>query len=248
MHSPTLSLTKGLMEAVGKAQTIAKPMPHQLHILTLQATIPMVGIGFMDNWLMIEAGNLIDMLLSVTFCLSTVTAMALGNTISDVAGIFCGGAIEAAVHKMNLPKHCLTEQQLNMKSARFCSTLGGLIGIVIGCLLGMSCLLFMDTDKADKAKKAKELQSIFESIMSNGHKFVNADCATLWMYNSEKDVLWSHVAMGVDGIIEMPTTSGLAGACLQSGKAINVLPMHTRTHISIQRQLDTLHKVSWPLP
>jgi len=52
--------------------------------------------------------------------------------------------------------------------------LGGCVGVVTGCLLGMSCLLFMDTSKADRAKKAKKLQSIFASILEDGHNLVDA--------------------------------------------------------------------------
>jgi GAF domain-containing protein len=87
----------------------------------------------------------------------------------------------------------------------------------------MSCLLFMDTDKADRARKAKALQSIFESVMDGGHKLLNADRATLWMLDEERGELWSRVATGVEGkIIKVSSTSGIAGACAQSGSLVNV--------------------------
>ena len=36
-------------------------------------------------------------------------------------------------------------------------TIGGCVGVVMGCLLGMMSLLFMDTEKADRMKKTKGL-------------------------------------------------------------------------------------------
>lgn len=151
-----------------------EPTARQLRILALRSAIPMVGFGFMDNIVMIQAGEAIDMSIGVSFGLSTLTAAGFGQCVSDVAGFTCGGLVDAAVAKMNLPQHNLTPAQLDLKSSRAWHTLGGCVGVVTGCLLGMSCLLFKDTDRAERAKKAKELQSIFESILDEGHNLINA--------------------------------------------------------------------------
>ena len=95
--------------------------------------------------------------------------------------------------------------------------------MLLGCLLGMSILLVMDTDRADRAKCAKELNSIFESIMHDGHGLCNAERATLFMLDDERDELWSRVATGTDGIITVKSTEGLVGQCVQSGEIVNVL-------------------------
>lgn len=123
---------------------------------------------------MIQAGEAIDMSLGVAFGLSTMTAAGFGQCFSDVAGITCGGIVDAGVAKMNLPQHNLSPAQLDLKVTRTWHTMGGCVGVVTGCLLGMSCLLFMDTDKADRAKKAKELHSIFENVLEEGHKLIHA--------------------------------------------------------------------------
>ena len=47
----------------------------------------MVGFGFMDNIIMIQAGDLIDQHLGVTLGISTLTAAALGNVCSDSSGV-----------------------------------------------------------------------------------------------------------------------------------------------------------------
>ena len=62
----------------------------QLRRHALTAAIPMVGFGFMDNLVMIQAGEAIDSTLGVTFAMSTLTAAAYGQVISDVSGVLSG--------------------------------------------------------------------------------------------------------------------------------------------------------------
>jgi Transmembrane protein 65/GAF domain len=183
----------------------------------------MIGFGFMDNLVMIQAGEMIDANLGAVLAISTMTAAGFGQCFSDVAGITCGGVVDSAVAKLNLPRHMLSPDQLDLRSSRICTTLGGCIGVVTGCLLGMSCLLFMDTDRAERAKRAKELQSIFESVINGGNELVDADRVTLFMLDKEKEELWSRVATGgTEGIIKVPSASGIVGAALHSKALINV--------------------------
>jgi putative methionine-R-sulfoxide reductase with GAF domain len=79
-----------------------------------------------------------------------------------------------------------------------------------------------DTDRADRAKKAKELQSIFESVMTQGNTLVDAERATLFMLDTDKGELWSRVATGNKGIIKVPLNKGIAGACVTEGKIVNI--------------------------
>ena len=139
-----------------------------------------------------------------------------------MAGVVTGDFLEAAASKVSFPHHGLTGVQLTLKTTRYWSAFGGCVGITIGCLLGMLCLPFMDTDKADKAKQAKELQSIFESTMMEGHDLVHAERATLWMYDGRNHVAWSSVAMGTKGIIRVSADTGLIGACVTSKQVVNV--------------------------
>ncbi|KAL7541040.1 hypothetical protein ACHAWF_006841 [Thalassiosira exigua] len=184
----------------------------------------MVGFGFMDNLVMIQAGDLIDNSLGVTFGLSTLTAAGFGQCFSDVAGNLSGGTVDAAVSKLNVPKHGLTLAQLSLKSSRLYHTGGGCVGVVFGCLLGMTSLLFMDTDRAERLKKAKELESIFRTVMDEGHKLVSAERCALWMHDGEKKELWTQVATGTkDGeILRIPADSGVVGHAVQTASIINL--------------------------
>jgi hypothetical protein len=101
----------------------------------------MVGFGIMDNVVMITAGEAIDSTVGVALGISTMAAAGFGQCFSDVAGLTSGGLVDAAVSKLKLPHHGLTPAQLDSKKARLVSTLGACVGVVTGCLLGMSVLM-----------------------------------------------------------------------------------------------------------
>jgi len=55
--------------------------------LGIQQGLPFVGFGFLDNFIMIVAGESIETFLGASLVISTMAAAALGNTLSDVFGI-----------------------------------------------------------------------------------------------------------------------------------------------------------------
>lgn len=63
---------------------IPYPTAHQRKALFVSSAIPMIGFGFMDNFIMIQAGGYIDATLGVKFGLATMTAAAMGQVVSDV--------------------------------------------------------------------------------------------------------------------------------------------------------------------
>jgi hypothetical protein len=60
------------------------------------------------------------------------------------------GTVEAAAAKLGLPPSTITATQAQLKRVKLVTTASSAVGVVIGCLLGMSCLLFMDLEKADR--------------------------------------------------------------------------------------------------
>ena len=62
------------------------PTTQQLRIVALRYAIPMIGFGFMDNLVMIQAGDAIDQTFGVALGISTMTAAGFGQCFSDVAG------------------------------------------------------------------------------------------------------------------------------------------------------------------
>ena len=59
-----------------------------------------------------QAGEYIDMTVGVALGISTMAAAALGNTISDVAGVGLGGIIESVATRLGLPPISLSRYAL----------------------------------------------------------------------------------------------------------------------------------------
>ena len=71
----------------------------------------MIGFGFVDNTIMIQAGNAIDCSLGVTFGFSTLTAAAFGQVVSDASGVLFGGTLESLAKRAGVPSPGLTTAQ-----------------------------------------------------------------------------------------------------------------------------------------
>ena len=129
------------------------PTAQQLRRHALCCAVPMVGFGFMDNLVMIQAGDLIDSTLGLRFGISTLTAAAFGQVVSDVAGTLSGNVFDVLAIRLGLPNAKLTHNQIRSRPARLAGMAGAVIGVAIGCLLGMTSLLFMDLDKTDRLRR-----------------------------------------------------------------------------------------------
>ncbi len=92
-------------------------------------------------------------------------AAAIGNIISDVAGVGFGTIIEETVQiwatriekmsggRLKLPPlPDFTMEQRALRSVRFSSQMGCAVGLTIGCIIGMFPLLFFDDDGVKEKK------------------------------------------------------------------------------------------------
>lgn len=124
-----------------------------LVFIAVEAGLPFVGFGFLDNATMILAGDLIDQSLGFYLNCSVMASAAMGNVVSGMLGMQVHGFVEKAVQRLNLPVPVLTEEQRRGRRVFFAGHLGGTIGIMIGLSLGMLPLMFIqsDTEKADAA-------------------------------------------------------------------------------------------------
>lgn len=138
------------------------PTRDQLKKVCLHNALPFIGFGFLDNFLMIIAGEYIEFKFGAIFGISTMAAAALGNWISDLAGVQSAHYVEVLTSRVGVKAPALSPPQVDMKSTRWASNLGKAIGVSIGCILGMFPLLFFN--KKDKKKdKAIEDKSDAES-------------------------------------------------------------------------------------
>lgn len=194
----------------------------QLRKLFICAAIPMVGFGMMDNFIMIQAGDLIDQTIGVRFGLASLTAAAMGQIVSDTSGVAFGGVVDAAVAKLGLQPPRLTPAQLTTRVARFTSVFGGIVGVFIGCSLGMTSLLFLDLHAAEREKKAREIDHILQKLVGECSELNGTERTSMFMWDKKEGELWSKVATGMKGVISVPDHDGLVGKCLQEGRLINV--------------------------
>ncbi|KAJ8334481.1 hypothetical protein SKAU_G00401200 [Synaphobranchus kaupii] len=132
---------------------MAPPTTAQLRYVLLHNAIPFVGFGFLDNAIMIAAGTQIEISIGVVFGISTMAAAALGNLVSDLAGLGLAGYVEALAYRLGMQIPDLSPKQVDMWQTRVSSHMGKGIGVTIGCILGMFPLFFIGDDD-DKKKEA----------------------------------------------------------------------------------------------
>ncbi|XP_022092584.1 transmembrane protein 65-like [Acanthaster planci] len=94
---------------------------------------------------MIVAGDYIDLTIGITLGISTMAAAALGNLISDLAGVGLAGYVEALAARVGVHPKELTPEQADMRQTRWMAGIGRALGLMIGCLAGMLPLLFLET-------------------------------------------------------------------------------------------------------
>jgi len=149
---------KGLQEELHLESDTVDPAPtsRQLLLTGVSNALPFIGFGFLDNAVMIVAGEYIDITIGQAFGISTMAAAALGNMVSDMAGIGLAGYVEVLASGLGIEEPHLTGQQLMMKSTRLANYGGRALGICLGCFLGMFPLLFFSTGREEEEKEAEK--------------------------------------------------------------------------------------------
>mmetsp|Transcript_57398 Transcript_57398/g.122066 ORF Transcript_57398/g.122066 Transcript_57398/m.122066 type:complete len:424 (-) Transcript_57398:195-1466(-) len=137
----------GRLAASAGLKDVEPPNKRQLLLFALNSAIPFVVFGALDNSIMILGGDVVDDLIGATFQLSTLACAALANTFADVFGISIGNTVEALTARLGLPQANLTPHQAELPYVRRVGLVSGSAGILVGCLIGMTPLLFMDHDR-----------------------------------------------------------------------------------------------------
>ncbi|XP_064486858.1 transmembrane protein 65-like [Ornithodoros turicata] len=143
---------------LGATATYDKPVtptPEQLQMVAIHNALPFVGFGFLDNLIMIVAGDYIDTTLGLTLGISTMAAAGLGNAISDAAGIGSAWYVEKLATRVGVQAPKLTPAQMEMSATRWSSNIGRAVGVFVGCLLGMFPLLFLSSKEDIIQKEGK---------------------------------------------------------------------------------------------
>mmetsp|Transcript_46289 Transcript_46289/g.124360 ORF Transcript_46289/g.124360 Transcript_46289/m.124360 type:complete len:348 (-) Transcript_46289:139-1182(-) len=211
-------------EPVPEDGVVPPPTQLQLRRIFVGSAVPFVAFGIVDQSVLIWAGDTIDNTVGVCLGLPTLAAAAMGQVLSDTCGVTFGGAIETFCLKLGLPLPGLTDAQQRLGVTKRVSTFGGVCGVIVGCLIGMLNLLVIDLQASERAKKAKELESIMTTVMADGRSSLSCERATLWVVDEAAGELWSSVAHGVEGILRVnyKTASTVAGWVAVNKEIANV--------------------------
>jgi hypothetical protein len=224
----TMDFTHSAPSLINQPHTgTPRPSLPALRTLFVASAIPMVGFGFMDNVVMIQAGQYIDSTLGVTLGLATMTAAACGQVISDVSGVVFGGTLERFLTRMRLiqaPE--LTTAQRQLPLCRNVAMLGAVLGVITGCALGATTLLLVDLEARERIHRATQLRDIVADMMEDEHEL---PCETAIVhlvsskhYDLHKILPGSH--SGAVQLRELTTGSGstlsLAQQCLQQKEVV----------------------------
>jgi len=137
------------------ATSIPKPTYGELFHTMWFNSIPFIGFGFLDNVIMITAGDFLEAWMGVALGIGTMTAAALGNAVSDVAGIGSAYYVEMFAMRLGAAPPSLTPEQLELKSAHWAANIGRAWGVALGCILGMWPLLILSSAHDGKKKDGK---------------------------------------------------------------------------------------------
>lgn len=128
-------------------QDSSPPSNTQLVLLFCNAALPNVIFGLLDNSIMIIGGDIVDDMIGSTFHLSTLACAGLANTVADVLGMSVGSSVERFSGKLGMPRANLSSEQIKLPIVKRVSMVAGPVGILIGCLMGMTPLLFIAEKK-----------------------------------------------------------------------------------------------------
>lgn len=199
------------------------PTREQLHRCLQAAAIPYIGFGFLDNFLMIVFGDFIDSTLCVALNFSTMAAAAIGNTLSDGAGIWSGQWLEARAKSLGFEEPKLSEEQEEMGVTVRWRNVGQFVGITVGCILGCCPLLWMDPEAAIKQRREKEREEAFEIVVSKVQELLQAEAVSLLLLNKERDeLIASHQTTNLPEHFHWKLDEGFIGHVVSTGHFINV--------------------------
>jgi hypothetical protein len=152
---------------------VRPPTREQLIRHFANSTVPFIGFGFMDNSIMLHAGNFIDFSIGVTFGISTLAAAAIGQIVANGMSVLFGGYVEALAYRVGLPPAGLNSKQKALSKVRTVGISGNFLGVVVGATLGLVNLFWIDTGRAADLKleaMTEEKQFAFTVEASNSKR------------------------------------------------------------------------------
>mmetsp|Transcript_13796 Transcript_13796/g.22466 ORF Transcript_13796/g.22466 Transcript_13796/m.22466 type:complete len:304 (+) Transcript_13796:116-1027(+) len=197
------------------------------------------GFGFMDNTIMIHAGHYVDCTLGVTFSLSTLAAAGIGQIFSGIGGVLFGDALDTAFRRIR-GSTTMTTAQRAMRASRMAGLTGGIVGVMLGCTLGLVNLLFVDEHKASLLKlQALEDGQEFEFEVEVDNE-IHPGYTTVIMRGPDVDGVLASITASIAsiGCSVVELHAGIRGKSVEeSGASPNTLEDPNTTITSLLDQL-----------
>lgn len=121
------------------------PTARQLLYVAAVSGVPFIAFGLLDNTIMICAGEYIDITFGTMLGISTMAAAGLGNMCSDIVGISTANFVEHGLRQMGFKPPGLSAEMLQRRRVRWSANAGRIVGVSIGCLLGLFPLLLLES-------------------------------------------------------------------------------------------------------
>lgn len=121
-----------------------RPQGAQWAKLFVRTALPFFAFGVCDNIIMLSVGDLIDEHFGVVMGFSTLVAAGLGQAVSDGSGVTIQCLIERHAERLRWVDPRVDPAYLETRGAQRLLQLFRTIGIVCGCLCGLTPLIFMD--------------------------------------------------------------------------------------------------------
>lgn len=96
----------------------------------------------MDNFIMILAGDYIESTIGSAIGISTMASAALGNMMANSTSIAVAYHVERLFTKNLKGASSMSVQQFKLQRVRLLIQSARIIGIITGCFIGMTPLLF----------------------------------------------------------------------------------------------------------
>jgi len=222
----TRSFSSGTVEAsegLSPKAEIEPPSSTQLRMLFTASALPFVGFGFLDNFLMIVFGDLIDGSICVMFGFSTMAAAAIGNTFSDTVGIFAGGFVERFATKCGIEEPEMTKEQKQLFKTKAFQYNGQSFGIILGCTLGACPLLWIDPHEGERQRREKAQEVVYATVVEKLTKMLGAEAAVLMLADEKTDELYIKAgSSNLEKGFRFNRADGFMGSVATDGHVVNI--------------------------
>lgn len=147
-----------------KKEMVTTVTQQQLFYVFLRKFVPFVGFGLSDTGIMVLTAGALDVTVGVWLSLTTLTAAALGNCMSNFVALWVVGLIESLSNRIGIPDPKLNRKQAELAEVHTWGTIGSVTGMGCGCLTGLAPLFLLGIAFEDDEDKLAENAHLVEEI------------------------------------------------------------------------------------